>query len=51
MCKNYIQIIDGKLEDIKGIFKKGAYIICLECEGIFKISSKHKEIARLKRIK
>jgi len=38
MCKDFIEIKDNKAINIEGIFKKGHYVICLECETIKEIA-------------
>ena len=54
MCVNWIEIENGKLRGITGIFKKGKFIICLECRGITKFNHDYKnpqDIAEFKKIK
>jgi len=40
MCKNWIEIEDGKVKGVNGIFKKGRYVVCLDCEEIIKLLKK-----------
>ena len=53
MCKNFIDFKDGKVVNIKGIFRKGTYSMCLDCEAIFKRVGRNnwKLFATLKQIK
>jgi hypothetical protein len=36
MCKSFVEIKDGKVIRTKGKFKKGFWLVCLEC-GIGKL--------------
>jgi hypothetical protein len=39
MCKNFVEIKDGKVVNKKGAFRKGHWVFCDGC-GIYKILKK-----------
>lgn len=51
MCKNWIEIENGKLRAVSGIFKKGKFIICLECENIMKYNHDYKNELNIAKVK
>jgi hypothetical protein len=48
MCKNFIEIKDGKISKIKGIFKHGAWVVCMDCKNIAKIHRTRKHVLWLR---
>ena len=44
MCKNWVEFKEGKIIKTKGLFKKGHYVICLDCKEIIKIFKKETKI-------